>query len=452
MSAMMLSRSVLSRGIPSAAGRLAAVTAMVLCVLCAVAPLEAENWPGWRGPRGDGSSLETGVPTEWDGASGKNILWKVPLPGTGHGSPIVYGDRIFLLTCLTESQERVLLCLDRDSGQELWRRTVVKSPLETKHQLNSYASSTPATDGERVYVTFLEVGTKTVPAPNVGRPRPVKPGQMVVAAYDFEGQRQWLVKPGGFVSAHGFSSNPVLFEDLVIVNGDHDGDSYIVALDKRTGAVAWKVPREHKTRSYVTPLLRRIDGRTQMVVSGSKRIVGFDPRDGSRIWHVEGPTEQFVASMVFDGRWFFMAAGFPTHHVMAIDPGGQGNVTDSHIAWHSTNAKCYVPSPVVVDGYLVVADDRGTANCFDAATGERLWLERMGKHYSASLVTAGGLVYFLADDGVMKLVKPGPELELVAENALGEYCFASPAIAGGRIYIRGEQHLYCIGSGDGGKP
>jgi outer membrane protein assembly factor BamB len=150
--------------------------------------------------------------------------------------------------------------------------------------------------------------------------------------------------------------------------------------------------------------------------------------------------------MVYDGKLFYMAAGFPTHHVMGIRPDGQGNVTDTHVAWHVRNAKCYVPSPVVVDGYLLVADDRGTANCFEAATGERLWQARLGKHYSTSLLTAMGLVFFLADDGLMKIVRPGLELDVVAENRLGEKCYASPAISRGRIYLRGEKNLYCVGS------
>ena len=271
---------------------------------------------------------------------------------------------------------------------------------------------------------------------------------MVVAAYDFDGNRKWLVKPGEFISAHGYCSSPVLYQDLVIVNGDHDGDSYVVALNKLTGETVWRVAREHKIRSYVTPLIRQIDGRTQMVLSGSKCIVSLDPNSGSRHWTIDGPTEQFVASMVFDGKLLFMAAGFPTYHVLGIRPDGQGNVTDTHVAWHATNARCYVPSPIVVGDYLLVADDRGTANCFAAATGQRLWQERLGSQFNVSPVTAGGLVYFVADDGVAKVVRPGLKLEVVAANPLGEGCASSPAIAAGRIYLRGEKHLFCIGAGE----
>src|SRR5262249_17839617 len=153
-----------------------------------------------------------------------------------------------------------------------------------KHSLNSFASSTPATDGNLVYVSFLEVGDKTIPAPNVGTPRKITPGQMVVAAYDFAGQQKWIVRPGAFISAHGYCSSPVLDKDLVIVNGDHDGDAYVVALNKDSGQTVWKTPREHRTRSYVTPIIREAGGRTQMVFSGSMSIVSLDPNTGSRHW------------------------------------------------------------------------------------------------------------------------------------------------------------------------
>ena len=418
--------------------------AFVLTILTTSA--QAENWPGWRGPRGDGSSNEAGLPTEWDGKTGKNIAWKTVIPGEGHASPIVWDDSIFLVSCLKEKKERVLIRVDRKSGKLVWQKTVVESVLESKHNLNSYASSTPATDGKLVYVAFLKVDGDTVPAPNVGRKRPITPGQVVVAAYDFDGNKKWQVTVGKFVSAHGFCSSPVVHEDLLIVNGDHDGKSYVVALNKMTGKEVWKVPRRHGIRSYVTPLIRDIDGQTQMVMSGSKCVISLDPKTGKRIWNVEGPTEQFVASMVYDGANFFMACGFPTYHVMAINPRGAGDVTKTNVTWHVKTAKCYVPSPVLLDGYLFVADDRGTGNCFDAKTGERLWQDRLGRHFSASLVTANGYVYFQADDGIMKVVKPGKKLNVIAENNLGEYIFSSPAFAQGQLFLRGEKHLFAIGN------
>lgn len=421
---------------------------LLLLILISLLPFSAalaENWPCWRGPRGDGTSVETDVPTVWDGKTGENIVWKSKLRGTGHASPVIWNDRIFLSGCDEATGERILTCLDQTNGEMLWQKIVAKSKLETKHQLNSYASGTPATDGKTVYVSFLTVDGHEIPAPNVGSERNVTPGQILVAAFDFYGNELWHVTIGDFISAHGFCSSPVIFENLLIVNGDHDGDSYVVALDRSNGKTVWKTPREHKIRSYCTPIIRDIAGRTQMVMSGSKQVVSLDPRTGQEVWKIEGPTEQFVSSMVSDETGFYLTAGYPTHHVMAINPNGSGDVTTSHVRWQSDEAKCYVPSPVLTGPYLFVADDRGTVNCFETATGKRLWQDRLGKHYSASLLTANGLVYFTADDGITSVVRPSDKLDVVAKNELGEYTWSSPAIANGILYIRGEHHLFAIG-------
>lgn len=399
------------------------------CCLLFVTPATAEQWPTWRGPRADGSSQETGIPTDWDGPSGRNIAWKTPVPGLGHASPIVWDERIFLVSCLQESDERLLLCLDRKSGATLWRRTVLESPLEGKHPLNSFASSTPATDGRFVYVTFLDRN------------------EMVVAAYDMDGQPQWTVRPGEFFSRHGYCSSVTLFENLVIVNGDHDGDAYLVALDRTDGRTVWKTPRENKTRSYCAPIIREIDGRTQMILSGSLCVASFDPRTGKRHWILDGPTEQYVASLVYNGDLLFLTAGFPEFHIMGIRPDGHGNVTETHVAWHTTQGCSYVPSPIASrEGkYFLVVSDGGVASCFEASTGQRHWMERIGPHYSASLVTADGLVHFLSDKGVTTIIRPGEEFDVVATNTLGEECYASPAISQGQIFIRAKEHLYSIG-------
>ncbi len=404
--------------------RLLWLTCVVLLTAMGVA--SAEDWPAWRGPRGDGTSQESNIPVEWSAT--KNVIWKVPVPGTGHASPIVWQDRIFVVSCLEEASQRVLLCFDRRSGQMLWQQVVLESPLEDKHQLNSFASSTPATDGELVYVTFLDRS------------------QMVVAAYDFEGRQKWSVRPGPFSSKHGYCSCPVLFEDKVIVNGDHDGDAYLVALDRASGKTIWKTDRENKTRSYCTPIIRQIDGRTQMVLSGSKCVASYDPHDGSRHWIIDGPTEQFVASVVYNGKLLFLTAGFPEYHLLAIRPDGSGNVTDTHIAWRTTDGAGYVPSPIAEGEYFLVVTDGGVGSCFEAATGKRMWKSRLGGHYSSSLVSAGGLVYFGSDSGKTTVVRPGPKYDVVAENELGEFCYASPAISQGQIFLRGEKNLYCIGT------
>src|SRR4051812_813354 len=386
----------------------------------------AENWPCWRGPRGDGTSLETHIARAWN--STNNIAWKTELPGLGHASPIVWNDRIFTVTAIPQEQARVLLCLNRTNGRLLWQKTVVTAPMERKHALNSHASSTPATDGELVYVAFLDKA------------------EMLVAAYDFDGNQRWLVRPGPFASMHGFCSSPILYKDKVIVNGDHDGDSYILALSRKDGTTLWKTPRQNHTRSYCVPLLRELDGRVQMVLSGDKCVASYDPNNGQLHWIIDGPTEQFVASIVYNEKadLLFMTGGFPDHHILAIKPDGHGNVTKTKIAWRTNRGVSYVPSPISVGDYFFVVSDSGVAHCFEARTGKLMWEERLGIHH-ASLVSAEGLVYFLNDEGEMNVVQAGPKFQSLAKNRLGEKTFASPAISQGHIFLRGDKHLFCIG-------
>ncbi|MDB6039724.1 MAG: outer rane biosis protein BamB [Verrucomicrobiales bacterium] len=386
----------------------------------------AHNWPCWRGAQEDGTSLETNMPVHW--SASENIRWKTELPGNGHASPIVWGDKIFTVTAVLESNERRLLCLNRKTGAIVWQKTVVTTPAEGKHGLNSYASSTPATDGGLIYVTFLDRQ------------------EMVAAAYDFDGNQQWLVRPGAFSSMHGFCSSPLLFKDKVIVNGDHDGDSYIVALNRTDGKTLWKIPREHHTRSYCAPIIREIGGKTQMVLSGDKSVASYDPNTGARHWIMDGPTEQFVASPVYNpgADLLFVTGGFPQFHIIAIDPHGTGNVTSTHIKWRTTRGASYVPSPISVGDYFFIVSDGGIASCFEAKSGKQMWNERLKGDHHASLVSANGLVYFLSDKGIMTVVEAKPEFKIVAENPIGETCFASPALSNGEIFLRGDHSLFCI--------
>ncbi len=386
----------------------------------------AENWPAWRGPRGDGSSRETNVPLRWGPT--ESVLWKTPIPGKGHASPIVWADRVFVVTALKESEQRRLLCLDAASGDILWQRIVLEAPFERIHALNSHASSTPATDGQRVYVSFLD------------RDR------MCISACDFNGGQVWQVHPGPFASRHGYCSSPTLWKDKVILNGDHDGPAYLIALDRQTGRTLWKTMRPNNTRSYCAPIIRTIGGRNQMVLSGNMCVASYDPDTGEQHWIIDGPTEQFVASLVYNGELLFMTCGYPDRFMQAINPNGTGNVTKTHVVWQKTEDCSYVPSPIAVGPYFLLTSDGGVATCLNAKTGEALWRERLGRHFSASPISASGLVYFLSDKGVMTVVRPGPSLEIVARNELGERTFASPAVSSGRLFLRSEQHLYCIGS------
>jgi outer membrane protein assembly factor BamB len=306
----------------------------------------------------------------------------------------------------------------------------LKSPLEQIHQLNSYASSTPLTDGERVYVSFLDRE------------------KMFIAAYDFNGNKVWAVRPGVFFSKHGYCSSPILYKDTLIVNGDHDGDGYIVALNRRTGETVWKTARVNNTRSYCTPIIREIGGRPHMMLSGSKCVASYDPNDGSLQWIMDGPTEQFVAAPVFNGKLLFITAGYPDRHIVAIRPDGKGKVTEAHIVWRTRRGCSYVPSPIVWGNYFLIVSDGGFASCFDADTGDMRWTERLGGGHSASLVSSEDRVYFLSDAGVMTVVRPGATFEKLAVNEIGEETFASPVISQGQIFIRGVKHLFAIGQGE----
>ncbi len=373
----------------------------------------------------DGTSLDQGFP---ESMTEKTLAWRTELPGQGHASPIVWGDRIFTVAALAESEQRVLLCVNRADGKLLWEKAVLKSPLEGKHRLNSHASSTPATDGERVFTAFLN-----------GK-------DVVVSAHDFSGNQLWQVRPGVFASKHGFCSSPILFEDKVIVNCDHDGPGYIVALSRKDGRQLWRVERPNQTRSYCVPLIRQIGDRTQMVLSGTKCVTSYDPHDGRLLWMIDGPTEQFVASIVHDEKsnLLLMSGGFPEHHILAIKPDGKGDVTNTHIKWRTNKGVSYVPSPLCESGWFLIVSDSGIAHCFDAATGDTAWEERMKEHH-ASLVSAEGKVFFINDFGTLRVVKPGAKYDLLAESELQEKIFASPAMSEGQIFIRGEKSLICLG-------
>ncbi|MDT8300268.1 MAG: PQQ-binding-like beta-propeller repeat protein [Sedimentisphaerales bacterium] len=404
------------------------IFAILLCGLFAAATstAQAENWPGWRGPRGDGSCIEKNVPDKWDPAE---AIWKTQLPGKGHASPIVWGNRVFTVTGRPETKERVLLYLDRNTGSILWQRTVVQGPLEKLHKENSYASGTPATDGERVYVTF-RVGD-----------------DIIVAAHDFtSGKQLWLVRPGTHSGGWGFSNEPVLFKDKVIVDGDGKDKSFLVALDRKDGETLWRKNRVNKGISYSAPLIREMAGRTQMIQCGDRSVVSFDPDTGEQIWKVDGPSEEFVATPVYSDKagLVFISSSWPKRFLLAIRPDGKGNVTNTHIAWQDTKGAPYVPSMIVADDYLFSVNRAGTAFCYEAATGKVLWEEKLGRHH-ASPVLVEGRLFYINDNGQVNVIKPGVEFERVAQYELGESCYASPAISDGQVFIRGFEHLFCFG-------
>jgi outer membrane protein assembly factor BamB len=255
---------------------------MFLLLFIPVSLIQAQYWPFWRGPNGDGTSSETNLPVRWDSVT--NVVWKTSVPGKGYSSPVIWKDKLFITTALQETQEKVLLCYDCKSGKLLWQKTVIKSPFEGKHDNNSHASGTPATDGLKVFVSFLD-----------GK-------DVVVSAYDFAGKQIWQQRPGTFSSPHGYSCSPVLFEDKVIINGDSQGDSFVAALSKTDGKVIWRVAHERPAHSFSTPIIRKIAGKTQMIFCGNKEIASYNPVDGSKYWFVSGPSEDFCSTPVYNEK------------------------------------------------------------------------------------------------------------------------------------------------------
>ncbi len=399
---------------------------VVIMMLTSLTAAQAKNWPNWRGPNGDGTSTETNLPTKWDSTT--NVLWKVPVPGIGYASPITWGDKLFTVTAKPETHEKLLLCYDIKNGNLLWQVDVLKTPFENKHNDNSFASGTPATDGTSVYVSFLDGDS------------------VVVAAYDFAGKQLWMQRPGTFSSPHGYSCSPVIYKDKVIINGDSKGDAFIAALSRTDGHTIWKNTLNKPAHSFSTPLFREMAGRMQMIFCGNQGVASYNPDDGSCYWFVNGPSEDFCSSPVYNEKTglVLISSAWPQRNILAIRPDGKGDVSNSHIVWRSTDGAYYVPSPVTVGDYLVTTMTNGLVHCIEAATGKILWKENLGKQYS-SAVLVNGLVYMPNDAGVITVIKPGPTFEVIAKNSIGETMFASPAISNGKIYLRGTKYLYCIG-------
>jgi outer membrane protein assembly factor BamB len=407
--------------------RLFVATSSLLAVLSLTAAALAEDWPGWRGPRGDGTSTETGVPLKW--SQTENIVWKTPIPGKGHSSPVIWGDRIFVSSSVDDQQKQQLLCLERTTGKVIWTQEQSFKKQLKIHKLNSHASSTPATDGKYVYFTFHD------------QPH------FVVCCYDFNGKLVWKKSPGDFYSVHGFCSAPVLYKDTLLLNGDQDKKSaYLVALDKATGDEKWRAARPG-VRSYCPPVVFDIHGKKQLVIAGSNCVASYDPDNGKQIWIIDGPTEQYVASLVYRNDILFMTYGFPLRGVMGINPDGQGNVTNTHVLYNdSPGSGGYVPSPIAHGDYFFNFSDEGFGTCREGKTGKLLWRERMGRHISASPVSSGDYLFIPDDDGKTWVLKAGPTYELVHKNEIGEEVYASLAISRGQIFLRGLNNLYCIGT------
>lgn len=424
----------------------------------------ATNWPQWRGPDSNGVATDANLPTEWSAT--QNVLWKTEIPGRGHSSPIVWGNRIFLTTAIEgevvpgakapihivetapgkkeawshpqatgadKKHTLKVLCLDRDTGKVLWERTVYEGTMyDSRHAKASYASPTPVTDGKTVYFYFGTEG---------------------LYAFDFSGNLKWKTSMEKIGSQSvGIGTSPILYGNLVLIQADNEdgADSCLVAFDKKSGKEAWRTPRKNVEISWATPIIVKAKDHDELVTSGNQAIITYDPKTGKELWRAQGLDSNAVPSSVSGNDLVYIFTGFPKKKVLAVRPGGSGDITGTpNIVWTYEKGVAYVASPVLYGEYLYLVSDKGILTCLDAKTGEVKYQDGRvptPAFFMASLVAADGKILQFSEDGDTYVIKAGPQHQILSKNSLGENIYATPAIAAGRIFIRGEKNLYAIGT------
>lgn len=421
--------------------------------------LASSNWPQWRGPEGQGVSADTGLPTEWSNT--KNVKWKTAIPGRGHSSPIIWGDKVFLTTSIDgeaiagrtpgvthkmpDGSDFVhpdavganlrhtfkVLCLDRDTGKILWEKVAYEGPVyDSRHKKASFASSTPATDGKSVFAFFGSEG---------------------LYAFDFKGKMLWKHQfPNIGTASVGYGVSPILYRDLVIMLcDDSGGKSFIAAFNKKTGKEVWHVDRKVDI-TWSTPVLVQAGKRTEVIAAAAEAIIAYDPQTGKELWRHKGLESNAVPTPVVSKDLVVVTSGYPAKIALALKAGGSGDVTGTpQLVWTYKKGTAYVPSPIFYGDYVYLVTDRGLLTCLDAKTGK---VEYEGARvpkaaiFVASPVAYEGKILITNEEGDTYVVKAGPKHEVLQTNSLGEAVSASPAIADGKLFIRGHNHLYSIGN------
>ena len=428
--------------------------------LCGAASVRAQNWPQFRGPGASGVAEGHMTPTSWDAGRGVNIKWKTPIPGLSHASPVVRGNRVFVITAVSSdpaptfvpkdrgiglARDEVkhawkIYALDKRSGKILWERVAHEGlPRARRHVKATQANSTPATDG-RVVVALM--------------------GSEGLYAYDYAGKLLWkqdlgVLNPGLWDdknSSWGHGSSPVIYRDLVIVQADGHQQSFIAAYSLKDGKQAWRVERGEIT-SWSTPTLYEGKDRTELVANGGRYIRGYDPLTGKELWRFSDSDTQVKqqAPLVAHGL-IYVAGGYPPGRAMyAFRPGASGDIslkvgehTNAHLAWKADKGSPYTTTPVIYGDIMYAVADLGVLSAFDAKTGRLIYQERLPTSFSASPVAADGKLYLSSEDGEVFVVKAGPRFELLAKNSMGEPLMATPAISDGTLLIRGQHHLYAV--------
>lgn len=386
----------------------------------------AKYWARWRGPSGQGIVSGTGYVDRWSAT--QNVKWRTPLKGAGNSSPIVWRDRIFLTAAYDNGDRLSMLAFDRATGRQLWETFAPAGRSARPHQKNGYASATPSSDGERVYVSL---------------------GSRGLMAVDMSGKLAWHQEVGRINNYHGPAGSALLYKDRLILFQDSQGDAFIAAYDARTGKPLWRTTR-NATVGWGTPVAIRVDDHDEIIVNSQNRVCAYNPDTGVELWGCNGPTFEVIPTPVVGHGLVFCSSGRagPT---LAIRPGGKGDVTDTHLVWSTPRGSPFVPSPVIAgDLLLMVNDMQSIATCFDARSGDTVWQSRLGEAkregFSASPIFVDGKVFFTNDDGETFVVRAGRTFELLHVNTIGERMLASPALVDGTWYMRTDGHLLAIGT------
>jgi len=390
----------------------------------------AQEWTRFRGPNGSGESEATTIPTVW---TASDELWSTTLPGVGHSSPVLWGEKIFLLSADAEKGTRHVLCVSATDGKILWQKEYPSS-VHPIHQLNSLASSTPVVDGDHVYCAWST------------------PEEFTLLALSHDGEPVWKANLGPFVSQHGFGTSPIIVDDLVIIANDQDADSFIVAVDRASGATKWKIARERlpeQNTSYSTPCILQSPGNPAELILCSRvhGVTSLDPKTGKTLWELAGVFKQRPVSspIIVDGLVLATCGqGGGNNNLVAVDPEADGSEPKVVYQVDKTNAP-YVPSLVAKGELVFLWGDRGIVSCMNAATGEILWRNRVGGDYFGSPVRVADAVYCISSEGEVAAVRASDKFELLGKSPLGDVSRSTPAIANGRMYLRTQSRLTAVG-------
>jgi outer membrane protein assembly factor BamB len=407
------------------------IVPLLLCSTLALA--DDEPWAEFRGPSGTGHSTAQGLPKEW--SETQNVVWQTPVRGLGWSSPVVWGKQVWLTSATPDGKELYVLCIDKEKGKPVLDTKLfdIAKPEDTA-KFNSFASPTPAIEEGRVYIHFGSYGTACLDT-KTGKPL-------------------WIRQDIPCNHWRGPGSSPILWRNLLIVNYDGYDHQFVVALDKSTGKTVWKTDRSHvygtddgdQKKGYGTCVVAELEGKPVLLSPAAKGMHALDPATGKELWHVRFPGHSTGARPLVGHGWVYLSTGFPKSELLAIRPGGSGDVTASAVVWKASKGVGSKPSPVLVDDLIYSLQDNGVLSCFDAKTGAEIYQQRILKNCSASLLFADGAIYCFGEDGGTVLVAPGREFKEIGKGKLdsGGRTMGTPAISGKALFIRTATHLYRI--------